>query len=197
MVDIQDIMRIVKKDMQDLEGSAHSYEHVERVFKIATFIAKKENADLERVKISSLLHDIGRTIGEPHAEKGMEPARKILYQLDVPKEEIARILRIVRYHDVEGRDKLQTQEEKIVWDADKIDLIGLTGVSRAFHFAGQVGTPFNNAVEWCSHRSLRQPYEFFTVIAQNISVNRFEAMRRFTLQLEKELSLTDIEEYDY
>ena len=69
--------------------------------------------------------------------------------------------------------------------------------SRAFHYAGQVGTPFNDAVEWCINRSMRQPYEFFTETAQKIAVNRYEAMKRFARQLEKELSLTDVKKGDY
>ena len=175
-----------------LNGGAHSYDHVDRVLKIATHLAKMENADSERVKTASLLHDIGRTIGEPHAENGVEPARKILTQLDVPPEEIDMILRIVRYHDVEGRDRLETLEEKIVWDANKMDLIGLTGVSRDFHYAGETGVPFNDAVAWCSNRGMRQPYEFFTDAAKKIAVNRYESMRRFAQQIENELSLADI-----
>jgi HD superfamily phosphodiesterase len=29
-----------------------------------------------------------------------------------------------------------TIEEKIVWDADKIDLLGIIGIVRAFHWLG-------------------------------------------------------------
>jgi len=50
---------IVKEKMLPLDGTAHSYSHVDRVVKIATFLAKKEKADLELVQIGALLHDIG------------------------------------------------------------------------------------------------------------------------------------------
>jgi len=49
----------VKEKMLPLDGTAHSYSHVDRVVKIATFLAKKEKADLELVQIGALLHDIG------------------------------------------------------------------------------------------------------------------------------------------
>jgi len=192
MVDIQIIQRIVKEEMSELEGTAHSYEHVDRVLKIATFLAEKENADLERVQIGSLLHDIGRTIGEPHAKKGVEPARRILSEVDIPREEMNEILQIVEYHDVRGRGKLETLEGKVVWDADKIDLIGLTGVSRAFYHAGETNTPFNDAVKWCINRSMHKPYEFFTETAREIAERRYAVMKHFALTLENELSLTEI-----
>lgn len=192
MVDLQSIQRIVREEMSELKGTAHSYDHVDRVLKIATSLAEKENADLEMVQVGSLLHDIGRTIGEPHAEKGVEPARRVLTEFNVPRKEMNKILRIVEYHDVKGREKLETLEGKVVWDADKIDLIGLTGASRAFHYAGETNMPFNDAVKWCINRSMHQPYEFFTETAREIADRRYAVMKRFALTLENELSLTDI-----
>lgn len=40
------------------EGSGHDYFHVERVYKTALYLAKKESADLFIVSLASLLHDI-------------------------------------------------------------------------------------------------------------------------------------------
>ena len=71
----------MKEKMSILNGTAHSYEHVNRVFKVATFLAKKEKADLELVQIGSLLHDIGRVVGEPHNETGAKLASKILTEI--------------------------------------------------------------------------------------------------------------------
>jgi uncharacterized protein len=193
MIDLNEINRIVKETMKDLNGSAHSYDHINRVHKIATMIAKDEDTDTEIVEIGSLLHDIGRTVGEPHAENGVNPARQVLKPFNLPQQRVDKIVRIVRYHDVEGRDSLETLEEKIVWDADKLDLIGLTGISRAFHHAGTSGISFNEAVEWCEKRSKREPFAFFLEKSRKIAISRYESMRYFAQQLEKELSLNDIE----
>jgi uncharacterized protein len=192
MIDFHSLQKIVREAMLELKGTAHSYDHVDRVYKIATFVAEKENAELGTVQVGSLLHDIGRTIGDPHAENGVEPARQILKKQKFPSDETGMILRIVEYHDVKGRDKLETLEEKVVWDADKIDLIGLTGISRAFHYAGETNTSFNDAVKWCLNRGLNQPYAFFTETAKEIAENRYAVMKHFALTLENELSLTYI-----
>ena len=61
---------IVKERMLMLEGTAHSYAHVDRVAKIAAILAEKEQADMELVQTAALLHDIGRVVGEPHNETG-------------------------------------------------------------------------------------------------------------------------------
>lgn len=97
-----------------VEGADHDYGHVERVFRIATIIAKEEKADLELVQVGALLHDIGRALGEPHGEIGAERAKDILEKLDYPIERTGRIERIVRYHVFACRNKLQFIEEKIV-----------------------------------------------------------------------------------
>lgn len=179
--------------MSDLDGTAHSYEHVNRVLKIALSLIEKEKANAEIVQLGSILHDIGRTIDESHhAKNGVEPARRILSDLNYPRDEMNKVLWIVEHHDVNGRDKLKTMEGRIVWDADKIDLIGLTGVSRALHFAGQRRIPFNDAVKWCTEKGMHQPYEFFTQSAREIAKRRYSVMKYFALTLENELSLTDI-----
>jgi uncharacterized protein len=192
LVNLRIIQNIVREKMSPLEGTAHSYSHVDRVFKIATYLAEKENADLGIVQIASLLHDIGRTIGEPHAEKGVEPARQILKEVNIPLGAADKVLHIVEFHDVKGREKIETLEGRVVWDADKIDLIGLTGASRAFYHAGETKTSYNDAVEWCINRSISQPYEFFTKTGQEISKKRYETMKNFAVSLKSELSLIDI-----
>ncbi len=193
MFEIKTVQRIVREEMSELDGTAHSYEHVYRVLNIATSLTESEKASLEIVQLGSLLHDIGRTIDERHhAKNGVEPARRILGDLNYPQDETNKVLWIVEHHDVNGRDKLKTMEGRIVWDADKIDLIGLTGASRAFHFAGERRTPFNDAVAWCVDKGMHQPYEFFTQSAREIAKRRYSVMKYFALTLENELSLTDI-----
>lgn len=67
---MNDLEIIVKEKMSMLEGTVHSYEHVEKVLQIATFLAEKEESDPEIIQVASILHDVGRAIGEPHGETG-------------------------------------------------------------------------------------------------------------------------------
>jgi uncharacterized protein len=147
---------IVKETMSVLDGTAHSYAHVDRVAKIAAILAEKEKADQELVQTAALLHDIGRAVGEPHNETGAKLAREILeHSTNYPKERIEKVVKIILLHPIAFRDKLETLEEKIVWDADKIDLLGVIGIVRVFHYMGK--KPFETASNTC-FRELKPIY---------------------------------------
>ncbi|MGD0494978.1 MAG: HD domain-containing protein [Candidatus Bathyarchaeia archaeon] len=181
----------VKEKMAPLEGTVHSYSHVDRVFRIATFLAKSEKADVKLVQIGAILHDIGRTVGEPHNETGARLASEILSGTDYPHEKSDRVVRIVLHHALPFRDKLETLEEKIVWDADKIDLLGASGVARVFHWLGK--RPFETVVKDC-FEELKPIYNLLnTVTAKRIAKERYARTMAFLSALEQELSLKDLD----
>jgi uncharacterized protein len=190
--DVKNLEDVVKQKMSVLDGTAHSYSHVNRVLKIATFLAKKERADVELVQAAALLHDIGRTVGEPHNETGAKLANEILKQsTNYPSERIEKIVKIVLWHPIAFRDKLETQEERIVWDADKIDLLGVIGIARLFHWLG--AKPFETATETC-FEELKPIYSLLnTSTAKRVARERHERTIACLSALEKELSAADIE----
>ena len=193
-VNIDELKEIVKEHLSSVSGSAHSYAHVERVYEMATYIASEEGADLEKVQVAALLHDMGRAVGEPHHETGVEPARRALERIGYPETGRDAVLHIVYNHRVGFESNLTTLEGRIVWDADKLDLVGLTGAARAFHIGGESGIPFERTVQWCRDRSTDNPYRFMTKTAQLLAEKRYAEMRRFIDRLETELSLGDLKQ---
>jgi len=187
---VKTLAPIVKERMGSLQGTAHSYDHVERVFKIATLIAKKENADLELVQLAALLHDIGRVVAEPHNETGAKLAKEILKEINYPQERREKIARIVLLHPLDFKDSLQTLEEKTVWDADKIDLLGAAGIARGFHWCGK--QPFESAVD-TAFRVFTPIYDKLnTSTARKIASKRNKITTTFLSSLKEELSLRDL-----
>ena len=183
---VDDIVRVSM-----VEGTDHDYGHVQRVFGIATMIAKKEDADLELVQVGALLHDIGRGIGEPHGEIGAKRAREILDSLGYPRERTARVERIVRYHNFSGRDKLDFLEEKVVWDADKIDGFGAVGITRMYYVLGRRNLPFGD-LSW-DEKHVASTFNLLnTGTAKRLAGERFNFMINFRSLLEKELTLADL-----
>ena len=181
----------VKERMAPLEGTVHSYAHIDRVFRIATYLAEREKADVELVQIGAILHDIGRTVGEPHNETGARLASQVLSGTDFPLERSDRVARIVLYHALSMRDKLETLEEKIVWDADKIDLLGASGIARVFHWLGK--RPFETVVEDC-FEELRPIYDLLnTSTAKRLAKTRYNRTMAFLWAMEGELSLKDLD----
>lgn len=121
--------------------SAHDFEHVLRVWRMALRIAREEGADLEIVGTAALLHDIGRaeeqTTGRCHAAIGAERARFIL--AGQPPERVEAVAEAIAQHRYRGGAEPDSLEARVLHDADKLDAIGAIGVARAYAVAGATG----------------------------------------------------------
>jgi len=146
---IKEIKKEVQKYFKDAKGS-HDWSHTERVYRLALKIGKTEKADLEILKVAAISHDIGRKSQDEvngkidHAEIGAELARKILEKFNFKKEKIEKIIHCIETNRFRGNKKPESKEAKILFDADKLDAIGATGIGRAFLFAGEVGAKLHN-----------------------------------------------------
>jgi uncharacterized protein len=190
-LDLKALEGIVKGKMLALEGTAHSYAHVGQVKDIASILALEEEADTELVRVAALLHDVGYAVGEPHNEAGAELASNILEQLTHwPKERIEKIATIVLRHPIAFRGKLETLEEKIVWDADKIDLLGVIGIARVFHWLGR--KPFDAVADTCL-KELKPIYDLLnTSSAREIARERHQRTIASLSALSAELTAKDL-----
>lgn len=138
------IINIVK---DKLTCSAHNLDHVFRVYNLSLLIAKYEkDVDLEILIPSALLHDIARVeesrdkTGEiDHAVLGSEMAEDILRKLEYEDEKIEKIKHCIRAHRFRTGNEPNTIEAKILFDSDKLDIIGASGIARTFMLAGQYG----------------------------------------------------------
>jgi len=98
---------------------------------------------------------------------------------------------IIGTHNTEARENLRTLKGRIVWDADKLDLIGFTGLSRYFHFVGERGNSIESIVELRKNRSEVNPYKFNTNNALILSESRIKTMKEFTRKYIEEILLLD------
>ena len=118
-----------------------------RVYNLCLHLAKYESGiDLDILKTAALLHDIARvkefqdkTGSIDHAILGAEMAAEILRKHGYSKEEIDLVKHCIAAHRFRGKVKPQTREAKILFDADKLDVLGAIGVARSFMMAGQYG----------------------------------------------------------
>ncbi|MFZ7110738.1 MAG: HD domain-containing protein [Desulfatiglandales bacterium] len=147
---IQEIKEFARHCLSDSPGS-HDWGHVERVRNLCMQIAAVEGADKKALEIAAYLHDVGRPYQDAskgricHAEKGAEMARSLLEDYPLSQERKRNIIHCILTHRFRGRHRPESQEAKILFDADKIDGIGAIGVGRAFLFAGEVGARLHNA----------------------------------------------------
>ena len=144
----------VKSRLAALPG-CHDWDHTLRVVHNARHLARVEDADALVVECGALLHDIGRAeeltaAGKSktcHAALGAEMAPAILAAAGfVDPGFVARVVECVRAHRYRRREGAppESLEAKVVYDADKLDSIGMVGLGRAFHFAGRIGARLHN-----------------------------------------------------
>lgn len=139
--------KIVEIVQDKLTCSAHNLDHVFRVYNLCLLIAKhEENVDLEVLIPSALLHDIARVeeskdkTGEiDHAILGSEIAEDILMKLKYEEEKIEKIKHCIISHRFRTGNEPNTIEAKILFDADKLDALGASGIARTFMLSGQFG----------------------------------------------------------
>lgn len=139
-----------KKFFKNLKGS-HGWDHVERVSVLCEHIGRIEKANLKILKISALLHDVGReeefqTNGKVcHAERGASIARKILNNQGIEGETLEKIIHCIVTHRFRGKEKPNSKEAKILSDADNLDAMGAIGIARYLYFACAIGARIHNS----------------------------------------------------
>ncbi|NSB14079.1 HD domain-containing protein [Clostridium beijerinckii] len=139
--------KIIEIVQDKLTCSAHNLDHVFRVYNLCLLIAQHEkDIDLEILIPSALLHDIARVeesqdkTGEiDHAVLGSVIAEDILRTLEYEEEKIEKIKHCIITHRFRTGNEPNTMEAKILFDSDKLDVIGASGIARTFMLAGQFG----------------------------------------------------------
>lgn len=205
---IKQITEKAEKFFSNSKGS-HDWEHVLRVYNLCLHIGKKENANLKILKISAILHDIGRKYQDKckgkicHAEKGAELAIKLLSEFKINNEEIDKIIHCIETHRFRGNKIPKSKEAKVLFDADKLDSIGAVGIGRAFLFAWEIGAKLHNnnvdintteaySKEDTAYREylvklIKIKEKMLTKEGRNIANERHEFMVKFFDRLNKEV----------
>jgi uncharacterized protein len=128
----------------------HGFDHVARVYHLAEQLARAEGADLEVVRAAALLHDAlpPEAAGSAPADRpthhltSAEFAAQVLAAEGWPADRCAAVAHAIRAHRFRGAAEApQTPEAQVLFDADKLDAIGATGVARAIAYAVAHGNP--------------------------------------------------------
>jgi uncharacterized protein len=181
-------LRILSKFM-----SSHDQGHVERVVKIAKFLAEKEGADIEVVMKAAELHDTVRN-SQNHAVESARVAERILESKGYDSDFIAQVVHAIEAHSFSSGIEPKTLEARILSDADKLDAIGAVGVARAFLFSGEKGRSVEDTLKHFEEKLLHLKDLMYTKTAKLIAEKRHQFLAEFYRRLKDELELLDVDE---
>jgi uncharacterized protein len=130
---IQDAMAFIMEKHR--ESEQHDYSHILAVVNYAIQIAQAipEEVDPFVLICGALFHDIGwigTVTGFMHGLRGATVTDEYFAATWVSEEVRRRIKRVVIRHTITSHLPPETVEEKIVWDADGLEGLGLMGMLR-------------------------------------------------------------------
>ena len=142
---MEDKFEKIKLEVEkELSCSAHNMDHIMRVHNLSLLLAKDEDIDLDVLRASALLHDIARVKEDDdnsgntdHAMLGAEMAVPILQKIGFSEEKIKHIQDCIISHRYRTGNKPKTREAEILFDADKLDVLGAIGIARGFVWVGR------------------------------------------------------------
>lgn len=131
-----------------MKDSSHDISHIYRVLNNALLIAQHTTSqlDINVLITSSLLHDIGRSkqfenLDLCHAEIGSQKAKKFLKDLKCDDDFVNHVCNCIYTHRLRSNIRPESIEAKILFDADKLDSIGVIGIARMLMYGGAIAEP--------------------------------------------------------
>ena len=162
----------------------HAFDHILRVLALAEHIGEAEGADQEILRAAVLLHDaVGATPegdgseGEraSHHRASADFARSVLENEGWPEDRIEAVLHCIRTHRYRDLSEPPARlEAKILFDADKLDVLGAIGAARTVGFAALAGQP-----------AYAEPSEGFQTSGQKGAGEPHSAYHEFLFKLSK------------
>lgn len=166
-------------------SEVHARDHILRVLRRCIRLGEKLDADMEVLVTAVYLHDLGRhyIADKAHGALSAQKAEPVLERINFPREKRDAVLQAIRVHDVAASPEDRTTlESKILYDADKIDTLGVVGVLRYIrHFYGK--KPIDYMLQDIDAR-----WEGLTLPeTRNLALRDYEYIKDYFAQLKEEL----------
>jgi len=128
------------------DDAVHGFGHIQRVYALCERIGLSEGADMPILLAAALLHDArgshpGGDSRNDHHLRSAEFAEEILSEERWEGEKIRAVQHCIRAHRFRQDEPPRSLEAKVLFDADKLDVIGAIGVVRALTYAFQINQP--------------------------------------------------------
>mgnify|MGYP001319196017 FL=1 len=190
----------------------HGFDHIERVYHLCEVMGTSEGANSAILLTAALLHDCNGSDPTLHNrnEHHLLSAQKagiILCNMGWDEENIQKVQHCIRAHRYRQSEEPHTIEAKVLFDADKLDVIGAIGIARTIGYAVQAGEPFywkpseqflkTGTLSQGEHHSAYHEYLFklrnvqdtlYTASGRSLAAGRHAFLEIFFTQLEEEIN---------
>ena len=189
----------------------HGFDHVVRVYHLAEKIGEQVGADLKILRAAALLHDVSDAAPDlqqaraHHERSSADFASTILQGEGWDTSRIEAVRHCIQTHRYRGEQRPQTLEAKVLFDADKLDVVGAFGAARTIGYAIQAGQPIfappteqfvktgqvepgekHSAYHEFLFKLRNVPQRLYTEPAKQIAVQRHQVLCMFFEQMEAE-----------
>jgi uncharacterized protein len=157
----------------------HDFDHVLRVYELSKTIGNKEGANWHTLATAALLHDAcGAAPGsqerlEHHLASALL-AEKVLSERGWNPDDIKAVMHCIRAHRYRGTEPPVSIEAKVLFDADKLDVLGAIGVARVIGYAAVAGQP-----------AFAQPSQTFLESGEKVPGEPHSAYHEYLFKLRK------------
>jgi uncharacterized protein len=131
----------------DEKDPVHGFDHVLRVRRLAERLGQEMGADVEILRAAALLHDAsgahpgGSEARQQHQESSADFAQAVLREEGWPTDRIQAVVDCIWAHRFRSQNQPRSLEARILFDADKLDVMGAFGAARTIGYALQAGEP--------------------------------------------------------
>ncbi len=172
----------------------HGFNHVKRVYNLCIDLGKNLNANLLTLKISALLHDIGRkkeNIKEDKTNHAIISAKMTeeflkMYNISLTEIDLDNIIHCIITHSFSNKIKPKTIEAKILSDADKLDAIGAIGLYRTIAFTTLKEGGINKVIEHIENKIIKLKDQLYLDISKKIAKKRQKIIIQFYNEIKSE-----------
>ena len=172
----------------------HGFLHVERVYKTCINIGNRLGANILVLKISALLHDIGRikerenSHNTNHAEISSQMALNFLKSnnFKISQENINNIIHCIKAHSFSNNINPKTIEAKILSDADKIDAIGAIGLYRTIGYTVKNNGGIDQVIEHLENKIMKLKDQLYLDVSKKLAKDRQQIILDFYNKIRNE-----------
>ena len=198
MLDFTDFFEAMAKAHTPSPCDGFGLDHVRRVRDLSWKIQDHHGGDWAVIQAAALLHHVG---GCDETEASSIAVAKrvegLLEKTQYDESFVAEIASCIRQIPFACHKDVKTREAQVLWDANQLEWLGMTGLARLFVRAGKMGSPFLGLES--SMAPLADPFEkheasveamvfyiissipskMFTEVGRHLASQRFEMMEAF------------------